>query len=137
MEGETMTDRRVDGPRAQAVAWLLSSDPAIPWQAMRDVAGESEDAADRERAKVATEGSGRALLDRQRADGRWGDGSHAPQWQSTLGAMVLLCEMGLDPACDAAQRAIGLVEERVTWGPEFGDAPSSRVRSSRASTGAS
>jgi hypothetical protein len=37
--------------------------------------------------------------------------------------LVLLKDMGLDPASERARRAVSLVRERVTWGPESGDSP--------------
>ena len=109
--------------RGEVMRWLLDSDPVIRWQVMRDLGGEDGASVDRERSKIEREGWGRALLERQRADGRWGGGASVPLWQSTLGALELLCAFGLDPAGERAERALALVEERVTWGPEFGDTP--------------
>jgi hypothetical protein len=103
------------------IRWLLDADPAIRWQVTRDLTGESDEVVARERARVAGEGWGSRLLDRQRPDGKWGDGTAAPQWQSTLCALVLLREMGLEPTSERARRAVGLVRERVTWGPEWGE----------------
>jgi hypothetical protein len=90
---------------------------------MRDLSDESVEAVARERARVAAEGWGSRLLDRQRPDGRWGDGISAPEWQSTLCTLVLLRDMGLDPTSERARRAVGLVRDHVTWGQEFGDSP--------------
>ena len=90
---------------------------------MRDLRGEPDDVVARERGRVAAEGWGSRLLDRQRPDGKWGDGIAAPHWQSTLCTLVLLRDMGLDPTSERARRAVGLVREQVTWGPEFGDSP--------------
>ena len=120
---DTRTSQRASQrPTESVLRWLLDSDPAIRWQVMRDLAGEPDEVVARERERVVNEGWGARLLDRQRADGKWGDGVVAPLWQSTLGAMVLLKDFGLDPASERARRAIGLVRERVTWGPEWGDA---------------
>lgn len=109
--------------RESVLRWLLDSDPAIRWQVLRDLSGESGEAVARERARVATEGWGSRLLDRQRPDGQWGDGTAAPLWQSTLCTLVLLKDMGLDPTSERARGAVDLVRDRVTWGPEFGDSP--------------
>jgi hypothetical protein len=109
--------------RESVIRWLLDSDPAIRWQVMRDLVGESEEVVARERARVAAEGWGARLLDRQRPDGKWGDDIVAPLWQSTLCAMGLLKDFGLDPASERARNAISLVRDQVTWGPEFGDSP--------------
>ena len=38
-----------------------------------------------------------------------------------MDALVLLKDLGLDPTSEQARRAIGLVRENFTWGPEFGD----------------
>jgi hypothetical protein len=54
-----------------ALDWLLDSDPAIRWQAMRDVAQAPAHVVARERARVATEGWGAQLLALRRDDGLW------------------------------------------------------------------
>jgi hypothetical protein len=97
------------------VTWLLESDPSIRWQVMRDLIGASADEVARERARVATEGMGVRLLALQGADGRWGGAAWNRGWNSTMHVLMLLREMGLDPASDQAHRAISLVSERVTW----------------------
>ncbi len=51
--------------------WLLDSDPSIRWQAMRDLTGASSEAVTAERAKVAHEGWGAAMLARQDENGFW------------------------------------------------------------------
>lgn len=103
--------------------WLLDSDPSIRWQVMRDLANESEQAVAAVRARVATEGWGARLLERQRPDGTWGDGSAAPVWSSTLHTLQLLWAMGLDPTCEQARRAVDLLRDKVTWGPGFDNSP--------------
>jgi len=115
--------REAPEPRESVIRWLLDSDPSIRWQVMRDLVGEPAEAIARERARVAVEGWGARLLERQRPDGQWGDGAATPQWQSTLGTLALLKDMGLDPTSAQARRAISLVRERVTWGPWHGDSP--------------
>ena len=124
-----MAETRVTPPRAtvepqeSVLRWLLDSDPSIRWQVLRDLGGASAAPVAGERARVAMEGWGARLLDRQRPDGQWGDGVAVPQWQSTLCTLVLLRDMGLDPASEQARGAVGLVRDKVTWGPEFGDSP--------------
>jgi hypothetical protein len=54
------------------VDWWLDSDPSIRWQVMRDLTHEPDEAVAAERARVATEGWGARLLDRQAPDGKWG-----------------------------------------------------------------
>ena len=37
--------------------------------------------------------------------------------------MLLLRDLGLDPTSERARKAVALVRDRVTWGPEFGSSP--------------
>jgi hypothetical protein len=108
---------RGQAPKLQSsiARWLLESDPSIRWQVMRDVIGASAEDVARERARVATEGIGAQLLALQAADGRWGGAAWNRGWNSTMHVLMLLRELGLDPASDQAHRAISLVRERVTW----------------------
>lgn len=103
------------------VQWLLTSDPSIRWQVMRDLVGSLAEEVAAERARVATEGAGARLLALQAADGRWSSAAWNRGWNSTMHVLMLLRDMGLDPASDPARRAIDLVRDRVTWrgcGPE-------------------
>jgi hypothetical protein len=93
--------------------WLLD-DPAIGWQTMRDLLDEPADAVAAERARVAKEGWGAQLLALQRPDGHWGDDLSNPEWITFL-ALMLLRDMGLDPASDEARHAVALVRDNVTW----------------------
>jgi hypothetical protein len=97
------------------IHWLLDSDPSIRWQTMRDLTGAPADEIATERARVATEGAGARLLSLQAADGRWGGGAWNRGWSSTMHVLMLLRDLGLDPASAAARRALGLVRDRVTW----------------------
>lgn len=66
--------------KKSVLKWLLDADPSIRWQVLRDLTDEPEASVAAERSRVASEGWGAQLLDRQRPDGRWGDGS----WRPTL-----------------------------------------------------
>jgi hypothetical protein len=110
-------------PRKAVMRWLLDSDPSIRWQVMRDLGGEANDAVAAERSRIASEGWGAKLLDRQRPDGKWGNGTSEPQWASTLHTLLLLRVMGLDPGSARTRAMVRVVRDRVTWGPEFGDSP--------------
>lgn len=109
-------------PNESVMQWLLDSDPSIRWQVMRDLLhATSSDEVAAERARVATEGWGARLLSLQATDGKWGGAAWNHGWNSTMHALTLLREMGLDPASDESRRALGLVREHVTWkgcGPE-------------------
>jgi hypothetical protein len=112
-------------PQSSVIHWLLDSDPSIRWQVLRDLVGAPEGEVAAEHARVATEGWGARLLALQGADGRWGGAAWNHGWNSTMHVLMLLREMGLDPASDQATHALGLVRARVTWqgcGPQECDA---------------
>jgi hypothetical protein len=102
-------------PTKPVLRWLLDSDPSIRWQAMRDLTVASAEEVAAERARVATDGVGARLLALQGADGTWGGTAWNRGWSSTMHVLMLLRDLGLDPASDAARRAVGLVRDRVTW----------------------
>jgi hypothetical protein len=117
----TPPTRHAPQPTSAVIQWLLDADPSIRWQALRDLTHAPDAAVAAERARVATEGAGARLLALQAPDGRWGGAAWNRGWDSTMHVLALLREMGLDPASDAARRAVGLVRDRVTWqgcGPE-------------------
>lgn len=112
--------------------WMLDSDPAIRWQVMGDLGGESGDAVEAERARVATEGWGGRLLALQGPDGRWDAGTYRPgwvdrsrpffdAWTATHFSLQLLRDLGLDPESPQAREAISLVRDHVRW--DANDAP--------------
>ena len=49
MDSHKLQDRSPD----KAIPWLLDGDPAIRWQALRDLIGTAEGTIERERRKVA------------------------------------------------------------------------------------
>jgi len=98
-----------------AIEWLLDSDPSIRWQVMRDLIISPAEEVAAERARVATEGAGARLLSLQAADGRWGGAAWNRGWNSTMHVLMLLRDLGLDPASDQARRATDLARDRVTW----------------------
>lgn len=91
-------------PTDATIQWLLKGDPAIRWQALRDLVGATERTVERERRRVARDGWGARLLARQSADGIWAAGSspdvglYTPKWTSTTYTMLLLRDFGLPPA---------------------------------------
>ncbi len=101
--------------QAPVIEWLLDSDPSIRWQVMRDLMGATGEQVADERAKVATEGAGARLLSLQGADGRWGGAAWNRGWDSTMHVLMLLRDLGLDPASGPARRAVNLVRDRVSW----------------------
>ena len=107
--------RGVPKPEQAVIEWLLASDPAIRWQTMRDLTDAPAEAVAAERARVATEGWGGYLLALQAANGRWGGAAWNRGWDSTMHVLMLLRDLGLDPASAQARRAVGLVRDGVTW----------------------
>ena len=107
--------RQIPKPKRPVIEWLLESDPSIRWQVMRDLTGAPAEEVAAERARVATEGAGARLLALQGTDGRWGGAAWNRGWNSTMHALMLLRDLGLDPASDQGRRAVELVRDEVTW----------------------
>jgi hypothetical protein len=108
-------------PEPSIIDWLLDSDPAIRWQVMRDLTDASEEEIAQERARIANEGIGAKILALQDSDGTWSGAAWNPGFNSTMHALILLRELGLDPLSEKAIRALKLVRDKVTWkgcGPE-------------------
>ena len=97
------------------IDWLLEGDPAIRWQALRDLTDMSARQVATERARVSTEGWGAAILALQTEDGHWGGGIYTPKWISTTYTLILLRRFGIDPATPQCRAAIDRVRERVFW----------------------
>jgi hypothetical protein len=91
------------------IQWLLAGDPAIAWQARRDLLDESAEIYGPQRARVSTSGWGRRLLDQQDGDGTWGGGLYGPKWTSTTYTLLLLRRFGLDRANAQARRGVELI----------------------------
>ncbi len=105
------------------IRWLLDGDPAIAWQVMRDLVDAPEELVRETRSRVAIEGWGSALLDRQ-APGGWWVRPDDEGWMATTDALVLLRTMGVEQSSDEARRAIARVKahlrfERLAHRPYF------------------
>ncbi len=98
------------------ISWLLDADPSIRWQVMRDLTHEAANVVAPERARIATEGWGARLLALQAADGLWGGAAWSQDWTDTFHVLEFLRRLGLDPQSEQGRRAVGLVQEHVTWG---------------------
>ena len=81
---------------------------------MRDLTNASDEEIAAERAKVATDGWGAALLAAQSVDGTWPSDPRFPEWP-TLRTLLLLHDMGLDPTSAQAKRAVERVRVNVKW----------------------
>jgi hypothetical protein len=105
-----------------AILWLLDSDPAISWQAMRDLTDASPAAIAAERARIPREGIGAEILARQGSDGSW-HRTDAPDWLPTLFTLLLLRATGVDRAEPAVESAVARLEAGFRWDEEFGAKP--------------
>ena len=118
-------------PTDGVTGWLLEGDPAIRWQVLRDLTDSPASEVAAERARVATTGWGKHLLDLQ-SDGQWargacfpGEGWKAPQpiagdpngqpWTATLPTLRVLRDLGIDPADPAVRAATDGVRENCHW----------------------
>jgi hypothetical protein len=108
------------------VAWLLDADPAVRWQTQRDLTDVSAAEVAEERARVATQGWGGRLLALAGDDGLFADGACFPAafdgdfsrgqpWTSTYPTLLLLRELGIDPAAEPTRRLIGLIRDNCRW----------------------
>jgi hypothetical protein len=104
------------------IDWLRNSDPAISWQAMRDLTNASPAAIAAERARVVHEGIGAEILACQGSDGSW-HRADAPVWLPTLFTMLLLRSTGIDPAEPAVVSAVARLQAGFRWHESFGAKP--------------
>jgi hypothetical protein len=102
-------------PRPAHLKWLLDSDPAIRWQVMRDLTHESPEAIAAERSRVATKGWGAKLLARQSPGGRWGGSKEDERLLITFYTLVVLKDLGLDPASTPARRMTDRVDKKLIF----------------------
>jgi hypothetical protein len=112
--------------------WLLDSDPAIRWQAMRDLTDAGPAAIAAERARIPQEGVGADILSKQESDGSWRL-TDKPVWLPTLFTLLLLRAAGVDRAEPAVESAVARLEASLRWddkargwelrSPEFGGKP--------------
>jgi hypothetical protein len=113
---------------SSAIDWLLSSDPSIRWQVMRDLLDSPESEWAAERASVETRGWGARLLTYEDEDGQWAGGAFLPRgfdsqewqevgqpWTATAFSLSQLREFGLDPSSDRARRTVELIGANSRW----------------------
>ena len=99
------------------MSWLMEGDPAIRWQVMRDLTDAPAKAVAAERARVATEGWGARVLRLQKPGGWWGRRDERPTWLKTMDHLVLLKDLGADPAAKPVRKALGRVRRGIRWWP--------------------
>ncbi|WP_328615662.1 squalene cyclase [Amycolatopsis sp. NBC_00355] len=108
------------------LAWLCDADPALRWQVERDLLGEPPPVWEATRARVAAEGFGARLREKQDPDGQWAGGAFFPAdfdfasmktagqpWTATTWVLNDLREWGLDAA--ALRGTAELLAENSRW----------------------
>jgi hypothetical protein len=83
--------------REEIISWLLTSDPAIKWQVMRDLLDAEEPTYTLERERLTQEGWAAKLLGLQDKDGLWNKSLYNGKWVSTTYTLYLLKVLGLQP----------------------------------------
>lgn len=96
------------------IEWLLDADPAVRWQAMRDLADASPGEIATERAHIPREGLGAEILARQEEDGSWRR-ADKPVWLPTLFTLLLLRATGVDRKESAVEAAVSRLEASLRW----------------------
>ena len=112
--------------------WLLSSDPAIRYQALRDLTSTSPSEIAAERARIPNRGLGFEILASQQPDGSWRL-PDTPTWLTTLFTLQLLRATAVDPVDPAVASALTRAETNLRWNdypgfwdlrsPDFGPQP--------------
>lgn len=76
------------------IDWLMQGDVSVAWQTARDLLDEDRPNL---RARIATEGWGKAYLDARNPDGFWGERFYFPRWTCTHYVLLELQVMGFPP----------------------------------------
>ncbi|HEU5100311.1 MAG TPA: hypothetical protein VFU22_14885 [Roseiflexaceae bacterium] len=95
------------------IEWLMAGDPAIRWQALRDLLDAPEREWQAERQRTAETGWGARLLALQEPNGGWGGGIYSPKWTSATYTLLMLRSIGIPRECAAAQRGARLVLDEL------------------------
>jgi len=88
----------------------MQGDAAVRWQVLRDLLHSKDYPT--EQAKVASEGWGLALLQKQDADGYWAGGLYSPKWTSTTYTLLLLSQLGLPAENEQARMGCSLLLDK-------------------------
>jgi len=105
--------------KIDSLNWLLDGDPAIRWQAMRDLTDASPAAIEAERVRVCNQGLGAEILACQQPDGSWRV-REKPAWLATLFTLLLLRATCIGPAEPAVQTAVARLETGLRWNDNGG-----------------
>lgn len=108
------------------IDWLLAGDPAIAYQAKRDLLGETDPAM---QGRIATEGWGARFLKARGADGVWGQRFYQPKWISSHYTLLDLRTLEVPPDNPLVRASIRkiVVEEKK---PDGGVGPGRSIPAS-------
>src|SRR5690349_2711873 len=87
--------------RDDVIDWLMSGDPVIRWQTMRDLLEQPESEWQAERARVADSGWGLEFANRLGMDDNWPPG----RWTDTVWTLLTLMDCGMPPNHPEISRA--------------------------------
>ena len=97
--------------RGLVLGWLLEGDPAIRWQAMRDLCRAPEPEWQAERRRIPTEGWGKQFLEALLPDGSWPEG----RWTGTVWTLLTIMDVGVPPDHARIQAAaFGFLSRNLT-----------------------
>jgi hypothetical protein len=93
--------------------FLMSGDPAIRWQTLRDLLDAPEAEWQAERQRTLETGWGAQLLAQQDADGIWGSGLYSPKWISSTYTLLALIDIGIPVDYAPARQGARLLLDRM------------------------
>jgi hypothetical protein len=113
-------------PGMDVTTWLLDADPSIRWQVLRDLLDAPPEEVAAERSRVAKEGWGARFLDLEDPDGQWAGGALFPHgewdrsepgqpWTATYPVLLVLRQIGVDPADERVRASIAKVAANCVW----------------------
>ncbi len=108
--------------------WLMRGDVAVRFQAARDLLGELRPELQQ---RIATSGSGEAMLAARGQAGHWGRGFYQPKWTSSHYTLLELRELELPQDNPAARETVRRILQEEA-GPDGGLDPSPQKRASDA-----
>jgi hypothetical protein len=97
------------------IEWLLDGDPAIRWQAERNLVDAPTSVWTASRREVDRVGWGARLLGEQDPDGRWDAGWYSPKWTSTTYTLLLLRRFGLERGDERARAGCRRLLDDARW----------------------
>lgn len=96
----------------------MEGDPAIRWQAERDLLDSPASTWSATQERIADEGWGARLLAERSPSGRWAGGLYGPKWKSTTYTLLQLWRMGLSRSHPDAVASTELLLDKPVW--QFG-----------------